>query len=184
MSCSITSRLAPGRSRMRSSSGPSASASRCAMPLDGSSSSSTVGPVREDAREVDDAPAAGRQLADELVAEGAEAEQLDELVDARLRPSASESCDRRQVQRGGDRVAHVDAALERDRDRLRDGERGEQPAVLERTAEAAAARARRGSARCRCDVALAEDDTSPRSGARKPGDARRTASSCRRRSGR
>ena len=35
----------------------------------------------EDAGQVDDAAAAGRQLADELLAEGAEAHQLDELVD-------------------------------------------------------------------------------------------------------
>lgn len=43
-SCSMTSRLAPSSSRTRRSMGASASASRWAMPLEGSSSSSTVGP--------------------------------------------------------------------------------------------------------------------------------------------
>ena len=40
------------------------------------------GPVGDDARQVDDAARAGRQLAEELGAERAEAHQLDELVDA------------------------------------------------------------------------------------------------------
>ena len=39
----MTSRVAPSVSRIRLSKGASASASRCAMPLDGSSSNSTVG---------------------------------------------------------------------------------------------------------------------------------------------
>ena len=44
MSCSMTTIAAPVLSRMSSSTGPSASVSRCAMPDDGSSSSSTDGP--------------------------------------------------------------------------------------------------------------------------------------------
>ena len=43
--------------------------------------------------------------------------------------------DLRQVQCGGDRVAHLDLALEREHHALGDGERGEQPCVLERTSE-------------------------------------------------
>src|SRR5579884_1636252 len=43
-SCSMTRMLAPSASRIRRSSGPSASASRCAMPDDGSSRRSTDGP--------------------------------------------------------------------------------------------------------------------------------------------
>ena len=45
----------------------------------------------EDAREVDDAAGAGGQLAGELLAERAEAHQLDELVDLARRPPARDS---------------------------------------------------------------------------------------------
>ena len=55
-----------------------------------------------------------------------------------------------EVQRGGERVADVDAALERDRDRLGDGQRGEEATVLERATEPEpGADLRRVAARCR-----------------------------------
>ena len=59
-----------------------------------------------------------------------------------------------EVQRGGERVAHVDAALERDRDRLGDGERGEEATVLERAAEPELGAGLRGRAGDVVDVAL------------------------------
>ena len=43
MSCSMMTTLAPSSSRMRSSRGANASVSRWAIPLDGSSSSTTLG---------------------------------------------------------------------------------------------------------------------------------------------
>ena len=46
--------------------------------------------------------------------------------------------DERQVQRGADRVPHLEVPLERERDGLGHGQRREQPAVLERAAEAEA----------------------------------------------
>ena len=79
-SCSITSRLAPVTSRRRSSTGASASVSRCAIPADGSSSRITAGCGADLAREVDDPPAAGGEVGDELVAELAESHGVDELV--------------------------------------------------------------------------------------------------------
>ena len=114
--------------------------------------------VREHAREVDDAPAARRELAHELVAEVGDAEQLEELLDARRRRRASASVDEREVQRGADRIAHLEVAFERERDRLGHGQRREQAAVLERAAEPEA-RARPRAACCVMStrvVALAE----------------------------
>src|SRR5439155_12539496 len=135
MSCSITSRLAPRLSRTRSSNGPSASVSRCAMPLDGSSDHDRA--LREDAGQVHDATRPRRQLVDELGAERLQPQQVDELVDPRahllLRIEHT-----RQVEGGGHGVAHLDPALERDGDRLFHGEGGEEPRVLERAPEAAA----------------------------------------------
>ena len=74
--------------------------------------------VREHAREVDDAPAAGRQLADVLVAERAEPEQLDQLLDPRARPSlrSRRPTGRCSAAAIGSRTSML--ALERDRDRL------------------------------------------------------------------
>ena len=54
---------------------------------------------------------------------------------------------RRQVQRGADRVAYVEPPFERDGDRLLDGERREQPGVLERPAEPEAGPRRAGRSR-------------------------------------
>ena len=87
----MTRRLAPSASRIRSEQRPE----RLGLAL-GDAARRLVEQehgrlVGEDAREVDDAPAAGRQLADELVAERAEAHELDELVDPVARPPASES---------------------------------------------------------------------------------------------
>ncbi len=96
--------------------------------------------VREHAGEVDDAPAAGRELADELVAEVGDAEQLEESFDVPV-DVALGVLDPRQAQGGGDRIAHLEVALERDGDRLGDGEGREQTAVLERAAEAERERA-------------------------------------------
>ena len=90
--------------------------------------------VREHAGQVDDAPTAGGELADVLVAERAEAQQLDELLDA-FGHLGLRVHHRREVERRGQRVAHVDAALERDGDRLGHGEGGEEPPVLERPPE-------------------------------------------------
>ena len=64
----------------RSSTGPSASVSRCAMPDDGSSSRITFGLDTDLAGEVDDAPAPGGEVRHELVAEVAEPHDLDQLV--------------------------------------------------------------------------------------------------------
>ena len=89
----------------------------------------------EDAREVDDAPAARGQLVHELVAERAEPHELDQLLDPVVDCGLGVD-DRGEVQRGGERVADVHAALERDGDRLGDGERREEAAVLERATEA------------------------------------------------
>ena len=92
MSCSISSRPAPVMSRIRSSSGPSASVSRCAMPDDGSSNRITFGSDADLAGEVDDPPAAGGEVGDELVAVVAEADQLDaarrRAFDGVARPAA------------------------------------------------------------------------------------------------
>ena len=92
--------------------------------------------VGDDAGEVDDAARAGGELADELRAEGAEPEQVDELVDplAGLLLGVEGGG---QVERGAQRVAHVDPPLERDGDRLLDGERGQEAGVLEGAAQPA-----------------------------------------------
>ena len=97
-SCSMTSRPAPSESRTSRRSGPSASASRCAIPLAGSSSSSTAGSCASDAREVDDAAGAGRELVAEPVGVVAESEQLDQLVDTRVHRGFG-ARDRGEVQR-------------------------------------------------------------------------------------
>ena len=95
-----------------------------------------------DAGEVDDPAGAGRQLAHELAPEGAEAEQLDQLVDPLGAPAPRCRTTAGQVERGVERVADVDPALERDGDGLLDGERREQAGVLERPAEPAPGPAR------------------------------------------
>ena len=135
MSCSITTRLAPVSSRIRRSIGASASASRWAMPLDGSSSRIDRGSVGEQAGEVDDPARPGRELPHELRAEGPQAEQLDQLVDP-ARDRALRVVRRRQAERRPQRVADLDPSLARDGDRSVDGERREQAGVLERAAEA------------------------------------------------
>ena len=106
------------------------------MPLDGSSSSSTVGPLGQHARQVDDAAGAGRQLADELVAEGAEGQQLDELVDPGVRPSPRSRCTdgRWSVAAIGSRTSTCCSSATAIG--LVHGQRREQAGVLERPAEA------------------------------------------------
>ena len=120
--------------------------------------------VGDDAGQVDDAAGAGRQLAHELRPEGAEAEQLDELVDppAHLLLGVER---RGQVQGGRQRVAHLDLPLEGDGDRLLDGERGEQPGVLERAPEAAAGPGRAG---LRSVMSVPPSTTAPPSAGVKP----------------
>ena len=91
--------------------------------------------VRERAREVDDAARAGRELVQERVGVRVEPEARHQLVDA-TRDRGLGARHRRQVQRGRDGILHAHGMFERDRDRLADGERGEEPAVLERPAHA------------------------------------------------
>jgi len=67
----------------RSRSGPSASVSRWATPLDGSSSISTVGLLCEYTGELHDAPASGRELARQFVAEVAQSHELYETIACR-----------------------------------------------------------------------------------------------------
>ena len=112
--------------------------------------------VGDDAGEVDDAARAGRQLAHELDAERPEAQQLDQLVDP-LRDLllGVEGGGRWSAARSG---RGPRPPLERDRDRLLDRERREEPGVLERPAEPVAAR-RSGGAR---DVDAAEHDPARR----------------------
>ena len=148
MSCSMTTTLAPelGRGCARIT-----GAERLGLAL-GDAARRLVEqdhrrPVRHQARQVDDAPRAGRQLAHELAS------------GTRPRPSSSISSSTRcvhrllgvergrQVQRGLDRVAHLDPALERHRDALLDGQGREQAGVLERPAEARPGPAVGGAAR-------------------------------------
>ena len=82
MSCSITSSAAPRPSRIWSSSGPERLGLALGDAARGLVEQDHRRPVGDDAGEVDDAARAGGQLAEELGAERAEAQQLDELVDA------------------------------------------------------------------------------------------------------
>ena len=88
----------------------------------------------QDAGQLDDAAGAGRQLAEELVAEGAEAQQLDERLDppgeVGLRLVGG-----RQVQGGGHRLLVGQVPLEGDGEGLPGGQRREQQGLLERPAE-------------------------------------------------
>ena len=122
MSCSITSIAAPSSRWMRTISGPNASASRCATPPVGSSSSSTRGVDREQRAELDDAARAGRQVRHELVGVAAEAEEVDRARRPRRACAAPAAGD------GGSPV--IDGTqpralpgFERDHDRLAHGER-------------------------------------------------------------
>ena len=90
---------------MSSSTGPSASVSRWAMPDDGSSSSRTDGSVGQGAGQVDDAARAGGQLADELVGVGLEAHQLDQARRPRSATARSETLHGGRQHERGDRVA-------------------------------------------------------------------------------
>ena len=99
------------------------------------------------AGQVDDAAQTGRQLLDELVAEGAELEQLDEPLGPQRAAGA---------RRGGTAAAptaraacsaHLEPLLERDEQRLEDGERREQPGVLEAADQLAPGRAARAAGR-------------------------------------
>ena len=167
-------RSLPGRG---ASSGPSASVSRCAIPDDGSSSKQHRRLVREHAREVDDPAGPGRQLRDELVAERAEAEKVDQLVDAvrderarRSTPTAGRARSRPDPAPCTFRSS-AHASVSRDR------ERREQLRVLERAAEPGArALGRREPG----DVSAAEDDPSAVE-RRRTRRSRRRASSCRHR---
>ena len=88
----------------------------------------------QDAGEVDDAPAAGRQLGHQLLAEGAEAHELDELVDS-FGHCQFGLVGRREVEGGGHHVARLEMALEGDGDGLLHGQRGVEASVLERAPE-------------------------------------------------
>ena len=68
---------------------PSASVSRCAMPADGSSRSTTLGATPIWQVELDDAATSGRELRHELVAERGDAHALDELVGAPAEPRST-----------------------------------------------------------------------------------------------
>jgi hypothetical protein len=95
-----------------------------------------LGVVGEDAGQVDDAAAAGGQLAGELVAEGAEVHELDELVD--LGATSSLGLARRPARPSAAARGPVRCGARGHGDGLGHGERREQPGVLERPAEAAA----------------------------------------------
>ena len=116
MSCSMTRIAQPSSSRSRRISGPSASASRWAMPDDGSSSSSTVGRVGDDAREVDDPPRARRQLADET----GRGRRRGRTARSARRPGSADAVlgvdRRRQAEDRVDRILDLDPPVERHRD--------------------------------------------------------------------
>ena len=155
-SCSITSRLAPISSRSRSNTGANASTSRWAMPLEGSSSSTTVGrwATRQARSTMRRVPVDSSRMNE--LRYSAEVHQFDQLVD----PSCGALLvveHRREPQRGGDHAALRGPALQRNRDALRNGHLGEQSSVLEAAAEAAAG-SRRG--RGAADVVAVEHDPS------------------------
>ena len=112
------------------------------------------GPMGEQARQVDDATGAGRELTDELRRVGVQAEQLDELghpgVDVGLAVERP-----RQAQRGRDRVAHLDPPFARDRDRLLHRQAGEEAGVLEGPAQPGAGPAVRAEGG---DVGVTQED--------------------------
>ena len=112
---------------------------------------------RHDAGDVDRAAGAGRQLADELVGERAEAEQLDEPVDPADSCSSLRRCE--GIHSAASAGLRYGLALERDGDVLAHGQRREQPGALERAAEA---EPRAGVGRQRGDVDAVEDDAGPR----------------------
>ena len=141
--------------------------------------------VREHAREVDDAPAAGRELADELVAEVGDAEQLEQLARRarRRRPRRRRPTGRCSAAATGSRTSRwrsnataiVSATRERPGTAARPGTNGRA-----RAGRAAAATSRVMSRRV---VAVAERRSCPSSAGEEAGDRRRTAWSCPRRSG-
>ncbi len=78
-----------------------------------------AGFLGKDAREVDDSPRPGREFTGQLLTEGIEVHELDQLID----PSPAGQLGligRRQLQRGRHHVAIGEMAFERDGDRLGD----------------------------------------------------------------
>ena len=117
MSCSMTTSAAPISRRRRSSTGASASTSRWAMPLDGSSSRITVGRCATwQARSTTRRVPVDSSRTNELRIR-ADPHQLDQLVDAQRGPLLV-VVDHRQAQRGRERAAVVDPPLERHGERL------------------------------------------------------------------
>ena len=90
------------------------------------------------AGQVDDAAQAGRQLLDELVAVGAELEQLDEPLGPQPQPGARPGGPAGSRARRGSALLHLEPLLEGDEQRLEDGERREQAGVLEAADQLAA----------------------------------------------
>src|SRR3954462_5310173 len=84
--------------------------------------------------QVDDAPATGRQPGHELVAEGAQVHQLDQVLD-RVGDIELGFLHRRQVQERCQVVPRLDVTLEGDGDVLGDGEGREDTGVLERSTQ-------------------------------------------------
>ena len=110
--------------------------------------------VGQRAGEIDDPPAAGRQLEDELVGERPEPHEPDQVIDLLLHFLLGRLGGRR-VEGRCDRVAHREVPLERNGDRLVDRHRRKEPCVLERTAETMAGP---GVGRQLGDVCPAEKD--------------------------
>jgi hypothetical protein len=142
MSCSTTTRLAPISSRRRRSSGTSASASRWAIPDDGSSSRITVGrwatwQARSTTRRVPVDNSRTNELAVPL-----EAHEPDEVVDHASRPAP-----RRRTPSAAAwlRRAHscCRPTVRAPPPTSRHGELGEEAGILERAAQAAGEPARR-----------------------------------------
>ena len=130
-----------------------------------------------------------RQLVHELVAESPRARASSTSSSTRAATATLRVGDDGEVERGRDRITHLDRVVERDRDRLLHGQRGEEPPVLERAAEAGvrAAGPRRDVARAGSRSPLASPASrSTVSGVGEPRSrrGRRRASSSPRRSGR
>ena len=141
------------------------------MPLDGSSSSSTARALGEHAGQVDDPAGAGRQLAHELVAVGAEAEQVDQLARRARATCCSESCTdgRCSAAAIGSRTSTCCSRATAMASCTVSA--GEQAAVLERPARGPATTARASGASCRSTiVAVRSRRIVPRVGRREARD--------------
>ena len=143
-----------------------ASTSRWATPEEGSSSRTTDGWWATTAGQVDEAPGAGRQLADQVVGEAVEAEQVEELVDPLRRrpPRSAPAAGRRSMALKGSPTS-----VKRSSDTARASRTvrpGEQARVLEGAAQAEPGPGRR---RAVGDVDAGQLDP-PGVGTEEPGD--------------